>query len=230
MHTLTTPATSACIKILLVDDHVVVREGLRMLLEINSDLVVVGGTARCGDALEIAAREHPAIVLLDLDLGAENGVDIIPGLTSGGALVLVLTGVRDEEMQRRAVVRGASGVVRKDQAAESLVKAVRCVHAGEVWLDRELTASVFQEMRQKIGAQPLDGEAARMASLTPREREIVGLVAQGHGTHTIADMLFISEKTVRNHLASIYEKLHVSERLELALYATKHGLTHDSRG
>ena len=229
MHALTSPAWSTCIKILLVDDHVVVRQGLRMLLEINSDLVVVGETACCGDALEIAAREHPAIVLLDLDLGAENGVDIISGLKAGGALVLVLTGLRDGEMQRRAVFLGASGVIRKDQAAESLVKAVRCVHAGEVWLDRELTASVFQEMRQKIAAQPLDGEAARIASLTPREREIIGQVAQGQGTHAIADMLFISEKTVRNHLASIYEKLHVSERLELALYATKHGLAHDSR-
>jgi DNA-binding NarL/FixJ family response regulator len=222
-------AASAQIRILLVDDHVVVRQGLRMLLEVQPDLLVVGDTARGGDALEIAAREHPAIVLLDLDLGAESGLDIIPPLTSNGARVLVLTGLRDEEVQRRAVLLGASGVVRKDQAAESLVKAVRCVHAGEVWLDRELTASVFQEMRQKIGVQPLDDDAARVASLTHREREIVGLVAQGHGTHTIADMLFISEKTVRNHLASIYEKLHVSERLELAIYATKHGLTPDSR-
>jgi DNA-binding NarL/FixJ family response regulator len=222
-------AASPAVKILLVDDHVVVRQGLRMLLEVNPDFLVVGETAHCDEALQIAAREHPDIVLLDLDLGGENGVSIVSELTSAGARVLVLTGLRDEEIQRQAVFRGASGVIRKDHAAESLVKAIRCVHAGEVWLDRELTASVFYEMRQKMAAQPLDGEAARLASLTPREREIVGLVAEGHGTRTIAEMLFISEKTVRNHLASIYDKLHVSERLELALYATKHGLTRDSR-
>jgi two-component system, NarL family, nitrate/nitrite response regulator NarL len=225
------PAVSEQITILLVDDHVIVRQGLRMLLENHADLVVVGETGRCGEALEIAAREHPAIVLLDLDLGADTGLRIIPELTAAGtgARVLVLTGLRDAEVQRKAVWLGASGVVRKDQATESLVKAVRCVHAGEVWLDRELTASVFQEMRQKLAGQPLDDEAGRVASLTRREREIVGLVAQGYGTHRMAEMLFISEKTVRNHLASIYDKLHVSERLELALYATKHGLAPVSR-
>jgi DNA-binding NarL/FixJ family response regulator len=225
------PASSERITILLVDDHVIVRKGLRMLIENQPDLVVMGETARCAEALEIARREQPAVVLLDLDLGVESGLDVISELTSGGAgsRVLVLTGVRDAEIQRRAILLGASGLVRKDAAAESLVKAIRCVRAGEVWLDRELTSAVFQELRQKIGSRPLDDDAARVASLTPREREIVGLVAQGHGTHKIAERLFISEKTVRNHLASIYEKLGVSERLELALYASKHGLVPNSR-
>jgi DNA-binding NarL/FixJ family response regulator len=223
--------TTEQIRILLVDDHAVVRQGLRMLLENNPDLVVVGEAGRCADALEIAARERPALVLLDLDLGMEKGLTIIPELTAGGSgpRVLVLTGLRDPEVHRRAMWLGASGVVKKDEAAESLVKAVRCVHAGEVWMDRSLTAAVFQEMRQKLGVQPLDPDAARIASLTPREREIVGLVTQGYGTQKIADMLFISEKTVRNHLSSIYDKLGVSERLELALYATKHGLAPETR-
>lgn len=223
-------APSGRIRVLLVDDHVVVRQGLRMLLENHPDLVVVGETGNAREAVEIAAREQPAVVLLDLDLGDENGLHVIPDLTSGDGAprVLVLTGLRDGEVHRRAVWLGASGVIRKDQAADSLVKAVRCVHAGEVWLDRELTAAVFHEMRQKRSGRALDDDAARIASLTPREREIVGLVSQGHGTHKIAGMLYISEKTVRNHLAAIYEKLEVSERLELALYAARHGLAPDS--
>jgi DNA-binding NarL/FixJ family response regulator len=196
-----------------------------MLLENDPQLIFVGETGRCAEALEIAAREHPAVVLLDLDLGGENGLAIIPELTSDkGTKVLVLTGVREPEPLRRAMWLGASGVIRKDQAAESLLKAIRCVQRGEVWLDRDLTAAVFQEMRQKHSGPRIDEDAARVASLTPREREIVGLVAQGHGTDKIAEMLFISSKTVRNHLAAIYDKLAVSQRLELALYAVKHGL------
>jgi two-component system, NarL family, nitrate/nitrite response regulator NarL len=195
-------------------------------LENSPEVVVVGEAGRGREALEIAARERPNVVLLDLDLGDESGLDIIQELTSRmpQTRILVLTGLRDLEPQRRAMLLGASGVIRKDKAADALVKAVRCVYGGEVWLDHELTASVFQEMRQKQSGLGRDDDAARVASLTPREREVVGLVAQGHSTHTIAQVLFISEKTVRNHLASIYDKLQVSQRLELALYAARHGL------
>jgi two-component system nitrate/nitrite response regulator NarL len=217
------------IRILLVDDHLVVRQGLRMLLENHADLEIAGEAATGRAAVEIAMRERPDLVLLDLDLGAEGGLDVIPQLAALEATrVLVLTGLRDREIHRQAIRLGASGVVLKEQAAELLVKAVRCVHAGEAWVDRSMTAALLQDMRQGP-AGAADPEGARIATLTTREREIVALVAQGFGTQKIADALFISEKTVRNHLASIYDKLNVSERLELALYAAKHGLAGAAR-
>jgi DNA-binding NarL/FixJ family response regulator len=117
-----------------------------------------------------------------------------------------------------------SGIVLKQQAGEVLRKAVRRVHAGELWAERSTTALVLEELRGGAGRQDPDSDTARVGSLTVREREIVAHVAQGRGTQKIADALCISEKTVRNHLASIYSKLGVSDRLELALYAVKHRL------
>jgi len=214
------------IRILLVDDHVVVRQGLRMLIENNRDMKVIGDATRCEEAVEIASCEVPDLVLLDLDLGGTSGVDIIPQLVSidERVHVLVLTGVRDPELHRRAIRMGAAGIVLKDQAGEMLVKAIRKVCAGEVWMDRGTTAAVLRELRHGPESQRLDSEAARIASLTPRERQIVALIARGVGTARIAGDLFISEKTVRNHLVSIFDKLMVSDRLELATYAARHGL------
>jgi two-component system nitrate/nitrite response regulator NarL len=214
------------IKILLVDDHVVVREGLRMLIENNPDMKVVGEAARCEEAIESASRAMPDVVLLDLDLGGGSGLDIIPQLVAlhENVRVLILTGVRDTELHRRAIRLGAVGIIMKDQAGEVLAKAIRRVHAGEVWIDRGTTAVLFQEMRRGADSRRLDTEAARIDSLSPREREVVALIAQGFGTARIAKDLFISEKTVRNHLASIFDKLMVSDRLELAIYAVRHGI------
>jgi two-component system, NarL family, nitrate/nitrite response regulator NarL len=219
------------IGILLVDDHVVVRQGLRMLIENNPDMRVVGEAAGCDEALKAASHEIPDVVLLDLDLGSDSGLDIIPQLVSlhQKLRVLILTGVRDPELHRRAIRLGATGIVMKEQAGEMLVKAIRRVCAGEVWMDRCMTALVVQELRGGPESERLDTEAARIASLTHREREVVALIAQGFGTARIAKDLFISDKTVRNHLASIFDKLMVSDRLELAIYAVRHGLAPQPR-
>jgi two-component system nitrate/nitrite response regulator NarL len=220
-------AATPQIRILLVDDHVLVRQGLRMLIENNPDMKVVGEAARCEEALEVAANVIPDVVLLDLDLGGGSGLNIIPQLVSlhEKMRVIILTGVRDTELHRRAIRTGAVGLLMKDQAGGVLAKAIRRVHAGEIWIDRSMTAVVFQEMRRGADPQRLDTEAARIDSLTPREREVVALIAQGFGTARIAKDLYISEKTVRNHLASIFDKLMVSDRLELAIYAVRHGIS-----
>jgi len=212
----------APIRVLLIDDHVVVRQGLRMLLENCADLTVVDEASGSQEALELATRERPDIVLLDLDLGRDNGLDAITKLVRlPGVRVLVLTGLQDSEVHRRAIRLGASGVVVKDRAGELLVKAIRRVYAGEVWVDRSTTAAIMNELR---AGPTQDEHSQRIETLTSREREIVLLVAQGNGTAAIADRMHIAEKTVRNHLASIYDKLQVTGRLELALYAAKHGL------
>jgi two-component system, NarL family, nitrate/nitrite response regulator NarL len=219
------------IRILLVDDHVLLRQGLRMLIENHADLQVIGEAANCREALEAAARLQPDLVLLDLDLGSDSGLDIIPQLVSlhEGLRVLILTGVRDAESQRRAIRLGAMGVVPKEQAGDVLIKAIRKVHTGEIWMDHGMTAALIQEFRGRREHAPADSQTARIAALSPREREVVSLVAQGLSARKIADFLHISEKTVRNHLSSIYDKLEVADRLELALYAVKHGLTEPVR-
>lgn len=221
------PPTPKPIRLLLVDDHAIMRQGLRMLVETHGDIVVVGEAGSNRTALELASRTPCDVVVLDLALGDDDGLDIIPALTRDSR-VLVLTGSHKAEDHRKAIQSGASGVVLKDQAAELLVKAISRVHAGEIWLDRAMTAEIFRDYRRARGGKNQDADARRIAQLTPREREVVRLVAQGYGTQKLASTLSISEKTVRNHLASIYDKLQVSQRLELALYAARHGLAAES--
>jgi two-component system nitrate/nitrite response regulator NarL len=229
-----TPHPSLCqpsvvaksIGVLIIDDHAVVRTALRMFLESQPGLTVVGEAAHPTEALESALHAHPDIILLDIDLGDVNGLDLLPQLRRAApeAHVLVLTGIRDVEMHRRAVRLGAVGIVRKERAAEVLLEAIAKVYAGEVWLDRALIASVLNEMTQSGKAKPADPEALKIAALTAREREVIALVGQGHRNRHVADRLCISEATVRHHLTSIYAKLNVGDRLELTIYAYRHGL------
>jgi two-component system, NarL family, nitrate/nitrite response regulator NarL len=214
------------IRVLLIEDHGVVRAGLRLLIESRRDLKVVGEAANRADALAIAAREQPDIILLDLDLGTESGLDLLPSLRSvaGRARVMVLTGVRDTQGHRMAIRRGAVGLVLKDQAPDVLLKAITKVHAGEVWLDRTMLASVLEEL--SLGeTRPVNVEASRIATLTEREREVIGLICEGCKNRQIGSRLSITETTVGHHLTSIFAKLGVGNRLELVLFAHRHGLS-----
>lgn len=214
------------IRVLLVEDHAVVRAGLRLLIESRQDLVVIGEAANHADALAAAAREQPDIILLDLDLGAENGLDLLPQLlaVAGGARVLILTGVHDVEGHRRALRLGAMGLVLKEQAPELLLKAIEKVHAGEIWLDRATLASVLNELA--LGqSRPADATANRIATLTKREREVCALVGEGLKNKQIGERLSVSETTVRHHLTSIFGKLGVENRLEMVIFVHRHGIT-----
>jgi two-component system nitrate/nitrite response regulator NarL len=217
---------SKAIRILIIDDHAVIRAALRMFLESQPDVMVVGEGSGPADALAAAVREQPDIILLDLDLGDANGVDLLPQLHAAvpGAYVIVLTGVRDVEMHRRAICLGAVGLVHKEKAAEVLLEAIAKVSAGEVWLDNLLVASVLSAMTRPGASQAIDPEAIKIKELTVREREIIKLIGQGLKNRAIADRLCISEATVRHHLTSIFAKLGVGDRLELAIYAYRHGL------
>ena len=214
------------IRIALVDDHVVVRSGLRLLVESRSGWSVVAEASGADEAVSAAAREQPDVILLDLDLGTTNGLDCLPRLreVAPAARVLILTGLRDPEVHQQAVRLGAAGVVAKDMAADSLLKAIDRVHAGETWLDRRTTASLLAELARGK-SEPKDPEATRIETLTPRERELVSLIAAGLRNKQIADRLHISEATVRHHLTSIFSKLEVSDRVGLAIYAYRHNLT-----
>ena len=214
------------IRIQLIEDHSIVRAGLRMLIESHPGLTIVGEAANGAEALAQIESQQPDIVLLDLGLGEESGIDLLPRLLSAAerARVILLTGVLDPEQHRRAVRLGAMGIVLKEEAAQVLLEAIRKVHAGEVWLDPSMVTNMLSELSRPRQAGAPDPEAAKIASLSERECEIIALLCQGMPNKQVANKLSISEVTVRYHLGHIYRKLGVEGRLELVIYAFRHGL------
>ena len=206
------------VRILIVDDHLVMRAGLRMVIESRPGLQVIGMASNRAEALQLAAKESPDLILLDLDLGGESALSFLPELRAQAkeGRVLVLTGVRDVDEHRKAVRLGAQGVVMKENATEVLVKAIAKVTEGEYWLDRSTVGTLLTEMTRKDEDDP---EAAKISSLTARENQVIALIAEGLKNKQIAERLFISETTVTHHLSSIFSKLDVSDRLELVIYA-----------
>ncbi len=219
------------IRVMIIDDHAVLRSGLRLLIEEQPGLKVVGEAANRADALMIATREQPDIILLDLDIKGDNGLDFLPQLHNAvrEARVIILTGVSDPEVHQRAIRLGARGLVHKEHAVEVVVKAIEKVYVGEVWFDRSMMGTVIAEMTRATATKTTDPEAAKIATLTEREREVVALIGEGLKNKNIADRLFISETTVRHHLTSIFNKLEVSDRLELVIYAYRQGLANPPR-
>lgn len=215
------------IKVCIVEDHALVRSGLRMLIENHDGMRVVGEAANRAEAFEAAIKDPPDVFLLDLDLKQENGLDFMADLvaTFEPARVLVVTGSTDTDSHKRAIEAGAVGIVLKEQASEVLITAIEKVHSGEVWLTRALTAAVLS----RISRTPGGSEDEKIESITRREREIIVLIAQGLKRTQIADKLFISETTVRNHLTSILAKLGLADRFELVFYAFRHGLAKPPR-
>jgi DNA-binding NarL/FixJ family response regulator len=216
------------IKILLLDDHKSVLWGLEKLIEgEHPNMQVIGKATTSAEALRLLDEARPDIILLDLDLGGENGSNAIQALIAkSSARVLVLTGSRDIAVHDAAVLAGAMGVVEKGEPAETILKAIRKVHEGEIWLDRSATGRIFLELSRNKASEAMNPEQKKIASLTPRERQIVAEIGSdaAAGSKQIAERLHISEHTLRNHIASIYEKLDVSSRLELFAYAGKHNI------
>jgi DNA-binding NarL/FixJ family response regulator len=208
------------IRIMLVDDHKTLLWGLGKLIESEARHMIVVGTARdCDSALAMAPEVLPDVILLDIDLGGACSLDIMPR-------VLVLSGTRDRELLDRAVMLGARGVVAKDEPAETVLKAIEKVHGGELWLDGVMLSRVFEAMRNPQSARRQDPELDKISQLTAKEKRICSLIATGGGAvnKALAQQLFISEHTLRNHLTAIYHKLGVSNRLDLYVFATKHRL------
>jgi DNA-binding NarL/FixJ family response regulator len=211
------------ITVMIVDDHVVIRSGLRMLIEHDQQMRVVAMAGNQAEALERAAKEKPNVIVLDLLLGDEDALAFLPELceASPDSRVLVLTGVQNPDAHRRAIRRGAMGIVLKEHAADQLLKAIEKVNKGEVWIERSMMGSMIQELSRP----PLvDPELVKIESLTEREREVIALVGEGLKNKQVGERLFISETTVTHHLSSVFSKLDVSDRLELIIYAFRHGL------
>lgn len=211
------------ISVMIVDDHAVIRAGLRMLIEHDQTMNVVAMAGTRAEALGLAATSRPDIIILDLILGEDDGLAFLPELceASPTSRVVVLTGVQNPDSHRLAVRRGAMGIVLKEHAAELLLRAIQKVHDGEVWIDRSMIGSVIQDFNKPADVDP---EKAKIKTLTDREREVITLVGEGLKNRQIAERLFITETTVTHHLSSVFSKLEVSDRLELLIYAFRHGL------
>lgn len=219
-----TPADRS-IRVLIVDDHPTLVWGLERLIGSQAPrMEVVAMASAPQEALLLCLRHSPDVVLLDLDLDGRSGLEVLPELSKTGAKVLVLTGERNPQVLDRCVQLGARGMLRKDAAAELVIKAVDKVNDGELWLDRLTLGRVLHSlMDPQADARPCP-EKQKQASLTLRERRIIQVILQGQGASNkaLAARLFISEHTLRNHLSSIYHKLGVGNRLELYVYALRH--------
>lgn len=216
----------APIRVIIVDDHQTMLWGLSRLIESAAPLLELAGTASDGaEALALLERSLVDVVLLDLDLGGTDGAGLLPEIHKrSAAKVLILTGSRDTSDHERAVIRGARGVVSKDEPAEIVLRAIERVHAGEIWANRQLMGRVLSSLAGPPSVDHSDPEEAKIATLTPREREIVVAVVRHGGAKgaVIAEALSISENTLRNHLSVIYDKLGLRNRLDLFAYASRH--------
>jgi DNA-binding NarL/FixJ family response regulator len=197
------------ISVLIVDDHPVVRQGLRALLEVQDDMTVAGEAGDGPAAISLAESLRPDIVLLDLKLPGMDGVAALRPLRAAGLRVLVLTSATEPSAAAAAVRAGAAGVVYKDIDPAALVRAIRSVHDGNVLLAPEAVGSLVR--------------GSRADTLTAREREVLAGIADGKSNREIARLLRVSEKTVKAHVSAVLAKLGVQDRTQAAVYAVRHG-------
>lgn len=203
-------------RILIVDDHQVVRMGLRMLLEHQGGLKVVGEAGTAAEAIEMAKKLKPELVLMDVRLPDESGIEACRKIRSvnPGIRVLMLTSYSSDEAIFAAIMAGASGYLLKRLEAEQLYSAIMAVGRGETLLDPTLSASVVKRVKEICDGEPSRG----VDSLTEREKEILKLIAEGLTNREIADEVHLGEKTVRNHITAIFMKIGVSHRTQAAIY------------
>ncbi len=221
------------IRVVLADDHPIVRDGLRKLLMLEDDIEVVGEASDGREVLQLIEALKPDVIVLDLRMPNMDGLTALQAMQhlDKRVRVIVLTASDDKNEFVQAMKLGCSGIVLKQTAPDLIVKSIRKVHSGEIWMDSHTTAAVMRQF-----ASPADvmggtaGKGRERSPLSQREREIVGLVAQGYKNREMAEKMFISEQTVKNHLHNIFDKLGVSDRLELALYAIHKGLHLVERG
>lgn len=213
------------VRVLIADDHAIFRDGLRKLLSPADNISIVGEAQDGVECIEILAKLKPDVLLLDLRMPHKDGLAVLEEVNFDDlpTRVIILTATEDDRDVIRAMRLGARGVVLKASASELLTKSIHKVADGEIWLDNRLTAEVVEAFKKSSES----GQRREKPLLSDREREIVQLVAQGFRNREIGEKLFISEQTVKNHIHNIFDKVGVSDRLELALYAIHHGLVEE---
>ena len=215
------------VRILIADDHPIFRDGLRRLLEAEEGLQVLGEAADGAEAVKLARQLKPDILLLDLAMPKHPGLEALRDLSvapsASPVRVILLTAAAEKSQIVEALQLGARGVVLKDSATQLLLKAIHTVMAGEYWVGRESVSNLVQYLRTLMQSS-VDEARQRKFGLTPRELEIVSAVVAGYANKEIAEYFKISEDTVKHHLSNIFDKLGVSTRLELALFAVNQAL------
>ncbi len=215
------------IRVVILDSHVMVRAGLRLIVDSHPDFKVVGESGEANEALEIVASQKPDIILLKLDSAGSLDLNIIPELskTSNLSRIILLTRVGEsQELLVRAIQQGVLGIVLKTQPPEVLIKAIQKVHAGEVWIEHSMIAKLLTSLNQARPPVAQDPDTENIARLSVRELQVIQLIGKGLKNQQIADQLCLSETTVRHYLTTIYNKLGVSDRLELLVFAHRFGL------
>jgi NarL family two-component system response regulator LiaR len=210
------------IKVLIVDDHQVVRQGLRTFLELQPDIIVIGEASDGQAGVEMVNHLHPDVVLMDLVMPQLDGIAATRQVKAlGGAVkVIALTSFTEDDKVFSAIQAGASSYLLKDVSPEELVEAIRAVQRGEARLHPDITRRLMEQIAQQTSTI----RKSLPEVLTERELDVVRLVAQGRNNHQIAQSLVISEKTVKTHVSNILGKLHLDDRTQLAIYAIKHNL------
>ena len=232
-------STTDCIRVLIVDDHALVRQGLRTFLELSNQapdsqvlgqpIQIVGEAANGREAVEVACSTQPDVILLDLVMPELDGVQAIPKIHEGspGSRILVLTSFTEDDKILPAVQAGAHGYLLKDIAPQALAQAIRSAFAGDIPLHPAATRKLMEVAAQGNARPENQQRVPGKLGLTEREQEVVQLIASGMNNRDIAGRLFLSEKTVKTHVSNILQKLNLEDRTQVAIYAIRHGLAKD---
>ena len=212
--------TPTPIRVLIVDDHEIVRQGIRAILAESGDIEVVGEAGNGQEAVGQSEKLQPDVILMDLIMPEMNGVEAIKRISNQQpeTRFLVITTYSGDDMVFPAIKAGAHGYLLKDAGAGQLVQSIRQVHKGEPSLHPDIARKMMKEIRQQTPANPTPDP------LSPREEEVLSLIVRGLENHEIADQLVIAEVTVRSHLRRILDKLHLANRVQATLYALREGL------
>lgn len=212
------------ITLIIADDHMLIREGLKQLLELEGDISVVAQAGNGQEAIEKTLEYKPDILLLDINMPEINGIDVLRRLKDVGAntKVIILTIHDDKEYLFATMKIGADGYILKDSDANSLIRAIRDVNSGRTYIQPNLAKMMVDELNYKD--EESNGMLKMIRSLTKREYEVLTLIAEGLNNKDIADKLFISEKTVKNHVSSIFKKIGVNDRIQAAIFAFKNNI------
>lgn len=211
------------ISILLVDDHALMREGLRQLLSLEADLHVIDEAINGFEAVQKVRQFQPAVVLMDISMPVVDGIAVTQQITREfpAIAVIMLTMHRQDQQVLQAIASGARGYLLKTTSSHELAQTIRRVYAGEVWIEPELTGTIVSEFRR---LSHLSARGSSLTELAEKEIEILRCVAMGLSNREIAEQLAYSEKTVKNYLSVIFQKLGIRDRTQAAIFAFRHGL------
>ena len=211
------------ITVMIADDHVLLREGLKQILELEDDIEVVAQAGDGEEAIEKALEYDVDVILLDINMPKTNGIETLRRLKDLGirSKIIILTIHEDREYLFETMKIGANGYVLKDSDADGLIKAIKDVNNGKTYIQPSIASVLVEELNDK---EKKDSNYEKIESLTKREYEVLILVAEGLNNKEIANKLFISEKTVKNHVSNIFKKIEVNDRIQAAIFAFKNNI------